>query len=294
MTDWMDLSRRSAFASHRLVGWIYWDPEGIKNYTALGPDAFSYYVSTRAASLGHAGNSSVIAAFYSISGPFISMCLDQCRETTTFEAAAEARDAAVVAGLQRYVPELCDGLAKLADPLWEAADALPIAGRVFFASTRDWPRPKDPLLSAWLAVNCIREWRGDTHWAIQISEDVGQIECGILDGAWRGYPDDWLPRSRGADDAALDAAFVELERRGFATDGAVNPDGVAYRQGLEDRLDGLASAAWETLGEDRCNEFLDLVEPYGARLVKRIDDTAGPNWMPAGRDKFGPIDDESL
>ena len=36
---WRELSRRAAFVSHRLIGWIYWDPEAIENYAALGvPD----------------------------------------------------------------------------------------------------------------------------------------------------------------------------------------------------------------------------------------------------------------
>ena len=284
-SDWLDLTRRAALASHRLVGWIYWDPVAIERFTALGPDPFGYYISTRGATLGAAGNAAVAAAFYSISPPFISMCLDQCRERTTFEAVAAARDEGVVTGLRAHVPEICDELAELAEPLWAAADDLPIAGRVLFATLREWPRPDDALLSAWSAVNCIREWRGDTHWAIQIAEDIGQIEAGILDGAWRSYADDWLPRSRGADDGALAAAFAELERRGLATDGTVNARGIEYRQELEDRLDDLASAPWRALGEQRTNQFLDLIEPVGARLVERIDLTAGPNWMPAARDR---------
>jgi hypothetical protein len=283
MTDWVELTRRAGFVSHRLIGWIYWDPVAIEHYAALGPDPFTYYAAPRGATLADAGNAAVIAAFYSISPPFIAMCLDQCRERTTFAAAAAARDAGVVAGLREYVPEICDDLAAMADPLWEAADALPIAGRVLAATCRDWPRPDDQLLSAWLAVNCIREWRGDTHFAILTAEDVGQIEAGILHGAWMNYPDDWLPRSRGADDAGLAAAFAELERRGLATDGAVDERGIAYRQELEDRLDRLTSIAWRTLGEQRTQQFLDLIEPVGDRLVERIDLTAGPNWMPAAR-----------
>ena len=231
-SDWIELTRRAALASHRLIGWIYWDPVAIERYTALGPDPFSYYIATRAASLAVAGNAAVAAAFYSISPPFISMCLDNCRAHTTFEAAAAARDEGVVAGLQAYVPEICDELANLAEPLWAAADQLPVAGRVLFATLRERPRPDDPLLSAWLAVNCIREWRGDTHWAIQTAEDIGQIEAGILDGAWRFYADDWLPRSRGADDAALAAAFATLEQRGLATNGAVNAGGPRVPPGV--------------------------------------------------------------
>jgi hypothetical protein len=287
MADWIDLTRRLALASHRLIGWIYWDPVAIANYAALGvPDnGLGYYVATRGASLGDAGNGAVAAAFYTIHPDFVALSLDRCRAHTTFEAAAGARDAGVVAGLHRHVPEICDDLADLAEPLWAAADSLSPAGRVLFASLRDRPRPADPLLSAWLAVNCIREWRGDTWWALMIADDMGEVAAGILDGAWRGYEDDWLPRSRGADDEALTIGFAELEERGLAVDGAVTSAGIAHRQALEDRLDELCAPGWQHLGESTCTAFLELIEPVGARLVQRIDETAGPNWMPAARDR---------
>ncbi len=285
--EWRDLSRRAALQSHRLVGWIYWDPQAIANYAALGVrNGIGYYIATRGATLGAAGNDVVTAAFYSIHPDFVAFGLDQCRAATTFEAAAGARDAAVVEGLRGYVPEICDELAAMSDDLWAAADSLPLAGRTLFASARAWPRRSDDrLLSAWLAVNCIREWRGDTHWAIQIAEDISGTAAGILDGAWRNYDGDWLARSRGADDAALVAGFAELEERGLAAGGAVNDAGVAYRQGLEDRLDDLASVAWRLLGAAETTAFVELIEPVGARLVERIDVTAGPNWMPAARDR---------
>ena len=285
--QWRDLSRRAALQSHRLIGWIYWDPRAIENYAALGvPNGLGYYIATRGAPLAAAGNDVVTAAFYSIHADWVAFGLDQCRAATTFEAAAAARDAAVVEGLREYVAEICDDLASMAGDLWEAANALPVAGRVLFASTRAWPRPADdPLLSAWLAVNCIREWRGDTHWAIQIAEDIGGTAAGILDGAWRNYDGDWLARSRGADDAALTSGFAELEARGLAADGVVNDDGIRYRQGLEDRLDDLSTAAWRHLGLEHTTRFVELIEPVGARLVERIDVTAGPNWMPAARDR---------
>lgn len=288
MTDWLDLTRRAAFASHRLVGWIYWDPPAIAAYAALGvPDGLGYYIATRGASLGAVGNGAVTAAFGSIHPDFVELSLDQCRAHTTFDAAAAVRDAAVADGLRSHVPSICDGLADLAGPLWAAADALPCAGRVLFASLRDRDRPDHSVLSAWLAVNCIREWRGDTHWAMHVAEDIDEITAGVLDGAWRSYDDHWLPRSRGADDEMLAASLARLEARGLAADGAVNAAGIAYRQDLEDRLDALASLAWRHLGAERCEQFLDLVEPVGQLLVDRIDQTAGPNWMPAARERPG-------
>jgi hypothetical protein len=286
MTDWTDLTRRAALASHRLVGWTFWDPAGIRNYAALGvPDGVGYYFATRGATLGDAGNAAVTASFGSIHGDLVAMALDLCRGHTSFEAAAGARDEAVVTGLRRYVPDVCEGLAALADPLWDTAGSLPLAGRVLFASLLERPRPSDRLLSAWLAVNCIREWRGDTHWAIQVAEELDGTMAGILDGAWRNYASDWLPRSRGADDAALEAAMSRLEERGLAADGKVNEAGISYRQGLEDRLDRICERGWRHLGEERTTAFLDLVEPVGDVLVRRIDETAGPNWMPAARDR---------
>ena len=93
------------------------------------------------------------------------------------------------------------------------------------------------------------------------------------------------PGSRGADDAALEAGFAELQARGFAEQRVVNDAGIEYRQALEDRLDDLSTAAWRHLGEDATRRFLELIEPVGGRLVERIDATAGPNWMPAARDR---------
>jgi hypothetical protein len=283
--DWLELTGRAAFASHRMIGWIYWDPVAIERYTALGPEQWSYYVASRGAALADAGNQAVAAAFYSIHPGFIAMSLDNARDSTTFEHVAAARDAGVVAGLRELTPEICGALADMAPELWAAADALPMSGRVLAASLRGRPRPDDQLLSAWLAVDCIREWRGDTHWAIQLVDDLSDIATGILDGAARDYPDDWLPRSRGADDAALHTAFAELEARGLAADSKVNAAGLAHKATLEARLDALSSVAWRALGADTTRRFIELIEPVGDRFVERIDATAGPNWMPAARSR---------
>jgi hypothetical protein len=281
--DWIDLSARAAFASHRLVGWIFWDPVAIEKYTALGvPDGFGYYVNSRAAPLLPAGHQAVTAAYYTIHPVFIQVCVERALEHTTAAAIFDARNEAVGEGLRRFVPEICDGLADLAAPLWEVADAITSSGRVLFAAHRQMARPDDEVVSAWLAVNCLREWRGDTHFAVLAAEDVSAVMAGILDDAQRHYGG-WIPRSRGADDAGLAAAFAELESRGLARDGAVNEAGLAYRAELERRTDQLTQRCWEALGEDRTRSFVALVEPVGDRLVARIDDTAGPNWMPAAR-----------
>lgn len=285
-TDWTRLSARASFASHRLVGWIYWDPAALQGYAGLGIDngGVSYIVS-RAAPLAPAGHQAVTAAFYSISPVFIEFSLAVAAGCTTWEEIEAVRDAAVVRGLREHVPEICAGLADLAEPLWEAADALPASGRVLFAAHRQRARPDDPLLSAWLAVNCIREWRGDTHFAILAAEDISATQAGLLHNALLNYPERWIPRSRGSDDAAIEAAMADLEDRDLATRGQVNRYGLALRERIEARTNLLTERAWRTLGPELTTQYLDLVEPVGGRLLARIDETAGPEWMPAARER---------
>ncbi len=286
MTNWTELSARASFASHRLIGWIYWDPVAIERYAALGiPDGAGYYIASRGAPLAPAGHQAVTAAFSTIHPGFIEHCIELAGRHTTWESITDARDEAVGIGLRRYVPEICDELAELRDPLWQAADELRSAGKVLFAAHRQWPRSDDTVVSAWLAVNCIREWRGDTHFALLAGADLDAAQAGLLHDAHLNYPGDWIPRSRGADDAAIDAAFAALEARGLASDGRVNAAGLQLRQEIEDRTNELGAAAWRLLGEATTLRFLELVEPVGERLLARIDETAGPNWMPAARER---------
>ncbi|MEI7746586.1 MAG: hypothetical protein WCJ28_03495 [Actinomycetota bacterium] len=284
MESWPSLSARASLASHRLIGWIYWDPEAIKRYTALGiNDGIGYYIVSRGAPLAPAGHQVVASSFYSISPIFIEASLGMAEAVTSFDAVTDARNAAVGDGLRLYVPEICNELERMGPELWMAAESLPLSARPLFAAHLGWKRSADPLVSAWLAVNCIREWRGDSHWAVLASEDVSGIEAGILHNAFLNYPEQWIPRSRGADDAGLAEAFTKLEARGYASKGKVNEAGLAFRQELENRTDKICEKAWRFLGEDFTVKFLNLIEPIGERLLNRINETAGPEWMPAAR-----------
>ena len=283
--DWIELTRRSSFASHRLVGWIYWDPRAIELYTQLGiPNGLGYYVASRAAPLMPAGHQAVAAAFYSIHPNFIEFAVTLAEQHATWKQIFEARNNAVGEGLRRYVPEICDDLSSMGEDLWRVADALPESGRVLFATHRQAPRRDDPLVSAWLAVNCLREWRGDTHFAILTAEDISRVQAGILHDAHLNYGG-WIAESRGADAESIAQAFADLEARGLAEDGRVSTAGLAVRDLIEDRTNELTQRVWQSLGPVNTGKFLRLVEPIGERLMQRIDETAGPNWMPAARER---------
>lgn len=284
---WTALSARASLASHQLIGWIFWDTGGIERYASLGvPDGMGYYIATRAAPLAPAGDGAVIAAFGSINATFIRFALGLTRKHTTFADAYRVRNEAVAAGLEAYAPSVATHLGGFADELWSIVDALPMPGRVLFAAHADAPRCREqPALSAWLALNCIREWRGDTHWAIVAAADLSGVAAGLLHDAWMGYPSEWIPRSRGADDAAIASAIDELSARGFVTDGRVNDAGVAFRHDIEQQTDQRSETAWRLLGSERSVALCDLIEPAAGAFMARIDETAGPNWMPAARSR---------
>ena len=286
MTNWRELSARASLASHRLIGWIYWDQDAIARYTALGvPNGLGYYIASRAAPLASSGNDAVVAAFYSIRKEFIDLCLDEARKHTTFEDAYRVRNEAVARGLREYAPEIVVPLGELAANLWDAADSLPLARHPLYAVHRSWPRCQDDAaLSAWLAVNCIREWRGDTHFELLASNEISGVQAGLLHDAFLGYPGDWIPRSRGADDAQLEQAWAALDARGFVSDGRINAAGLAFREQIEDTTNELCEKAWRNLGEDLTLKYVELIEPVGHKFLARIDATAGENWMPAARD----------
>ena len=284
MSDWREISKEAAFVSHRLIGWIYWDPDAINAYTKLGiPDGFGYYVTSRAGLLGKAGSDSVSAAYYSIHPEFVNASYKLLNEHADVMDAIQVRDAAVSNGLKKYAPDICEELASMNEVLWDAAKSLPISGRVLYAAQLGHRRLDDPLTDAWLAVNCIREWRGDTHWAMLTADGITGVQAGILDGARRSYEEDWLPRSRGADDEAISTAYRDLAERGLANEETVTESGIAYRQLLEDRLDNLASLAWRNLGADKSENYIRLVNKVGEVLLGRIDETGGTKWMPAAR-----------
>lgn len=285
MTDWSSLAQRASRASHDLIGWIFWDPRAVANYAALGvPDGLGYYFASRLGPVAAAGNDLAAATCYSVHPGVIAMALDLCREHTDSESAMTARDDAVLPGLREVDESIPERLAPLADPLWSVVDGLHNGGRALFAAHRERPRPADAALSAWLAVNCLREWRGDTHWGICLAADLDAAEVGLLHEVMvDGYAAEWIARSRGADDDAIERAWDRLEAKGFARDRAFTEAGRAFRADLEQRTDEICGRMWETLGARETVELCEIAEPHHEVFLARIDATAGPNWMPAAR-----------
>ena len=276
--DWVALTRRNARSVQTTIGWVYWEPKAVARYEALGIPGPLGYIASRSAPLAPAGPEAVVAAFGSITPLGIALALDAMGKATTPAAVWAARDEAVLEAMPEHAPGIVEPLRRLGPLLWPVVDQLPSVGRVLFAATVGMPRPTDPLLSGWHAVNCLREWRGDTHWALVAAAGLTGVEASVLHNLWLGYEPDWLPRSRGSNDAEIDAAKASLDRRGLLGAG-----GRALRQQLEDDTDRLTTLPWELLGEEESVRFHVELEPPCELLLRRVDETAGTNYQPASR-----------
>lgn len=269
------------------VGWIFWDPGAVERYAALGiPAPFASpggYIATRAAPLAPAGPEAVIAAFGSISPVGIRAVFELLGDPARFVDYWRARDEAIVEGLHRHAPDIVDPLCTFGPELWAVVDRLPLTGRVLFGAVRAMPRSPDPLLSGWHAVNALREWRGDTHWALTVAAGFDHAQASILHNAWLGYETDWLALSRGTSPEDIEAGWSALTTRGMAIDRTVTDEGIALRQRIEDDTDRLTVLPWELLGAERTDELIELLEPPCALLLTRVDITAGPNYQPGSR-----------
>ena len=290
MTDWTGLTARTGRAGHDLVGWLMWDPVAISAYEALGvPNGNGWIQAWRLAPLGDIPSAAATAATYSINPRIVETILGLLRGVTDADAICAVRDAAVEPGLKSIAPGLGDALAPLAKDLWRGADAVHHGARPLFAACRDQPRPDNtrPALSAWLAANCLRELRGDNHWALCASEELDDVEVGLLHSAMVDTNEyggeEWIARSRGADDEAVARGWRRLGAKGLATDGALNQTARQFRLELEDRTDRLTEPAWREVGEAATQAFCEAVEPHHEAFVARINATAGARWMPALR-----------
>jgi len=281
--EWFAATRRNARSVQTLVGWIFWDPGAVARYERLGLPGPLGYIAARAAPLASAGPSAVIAAFGSISPAAIRAAFALVEASTDFGHLWAARDEAVLEGLEAHAPAAMAPLARFGEVLWPVVVRLPTVGRALFGAHLDMARPEDPVLSGWHAVNCLREWRGDTHWALVAAHGLTGVEASILHNEWLGYEPDWIPVSRGTERSDLDAGWAALEARGLARGRRATPPALALRQEIEDETDRLTTLPWELLGIEATERFAEEFEPPCTRLLHRVDVTAGPNYQPASR-----------
>ena len=164
------------------------------------PNGAGWLLAWRLTPLGDVTPAAAASATYSINPAVIEAVMNMYRQATNADAILAVRDRAIALGLAEIAPGLFEQLGGLASALWRGVDALHFGARPMFAAHRARPRPDETSsgLSAWLAANCLRELRGDNHWALCASEDLDAVEVGLLhsvmvDAAEYGS-EEWIAR----------------------------------------------------------------------------------------------------
>lgn len=207
---------------HRLV---YFVPEAVEEYGALGVHGQGGYFGSRSAPMGAIPPEVIIATFYNFSPLAVTSAMQGVWEAASPAALQAARFRAVRRALDRVGPELSDeqiGEARtLVDPVVASLD---LAGKPLAAANAAVALPDDPLVALWQQVTVLREWRGDAHIALLVTHEVGPCECLVLQVGSGRFPLRLAQVTRRWDESQWAGAIASLGDRGWvAADGSLTP-----------------------------------------------------------------------
>jgi hypothetical protein len=279
-------ARTLAATIEPIVGQVFFAPEAHKNYEQLGfapspgtfannvaaPDGPAYFTS-RGSLLGQVAPHVVAAAFGVFKPEIVAPAVAYGWTLTDAPTIFAARREGGVAQLERICGPADDAITRTAGALERAGDALAEPGRPLFAGLRSqWDDPRDPWTRLFHLGDMLRECRGDAHVAAWSSAGVDAIEIGLLTELYMGLPLRTYIRTRGWNDAELDAAQARLVERGWLTeDPATMTDaGRAAREEMERATDVALRPGVGAIGDD----FDDVIATLAPRAAA-IRDAGG-------------------
>ncbi|MDP9850233.1 SCO6745 family protein [Streptosporangium lutulentum] len=268
MTD-LRLARQSWRRLEPVHGMIYFVPEATERYAALGLDFHTGYFASRGAALGPASAELVIATFYNFCPTLVRQALPGAWKIVTPEKMIEARLDAADAALRRAGIHEIESLAETTALARRAAEKAceHLQGRPLFAAHAALPWPSEPLLQLWHAQTLLREFRGDGHVAMLLSEEVGPLDALVLHAATGSVPTVFLKASRAWPEEEWAAAEERLRERGLLAGDELTERGRELRQRIEDRTDELALPAYAALSDDELARLAELARVFGRAVV---------------------------
>lgn len=248
---------------------VYFVPEATRRYAELGLKGRAGYFASRGAALGRAPAELVIATFYNFCPDLIRQALPAAWDTVTPEQMLAARLAAADEALRRAGIHELPGLAETIGLARQAATGAceHPEGRPLFAAHTALPWPDEPIQQLWHAQTLLREFRGDGHIAVLLSEDITGLEALVLHAASGAVPTDFLKTSRAWPKEEWATATERLRGRGLLNGDTLSAEGTALRQHIEDRTDARALPAYAALGEDGCERLAELARPFGRAVT---------------------------
>lgn len=253
-----------------LHGMIYFVAEAAEAYERLGVTGLDGYFASRSAPMGAVSADVVVATFFNFNPELVHAAIPRTWTITTPEALVTARLEAVDGSMRRLLGDDVVASAQMVRAAelacLAAKDASTrVEGRPLAAGHANLSWPEAPHLVLWHAQSILREYRGDGHVALLVTEGLSGIEALVTHGAAGDVPSHLLRSTRGWTAEQWDSAVHSLRSRGWLVEGdelALTEWGAAKRRGIENQTDVLAAAPYAALGDDACEELRSLVRPW--------------------------------
>ncbi|MFF5990235.1 SCO6745 family protein [Prauserella flavalba] len=283
-------ARAAAARCHRalepLHSMVYFAPEADEAYAAIGlPQGRLRYFAGRGAPLGPVGPEVVAATFYNFNPELVARHIPRAWTIASPETIVGARFEAAGAALRRLLgSELAgsDTLTELAALVREAAEGCVAEGRVLYAAHAGLDWPDDPVLVLWHGASLLREYRGDGHIAVLVSEGLAGLPALITHTATgKGFVEDFARRMRGWSEEQWAEASGELRERGLLdAEGRLTEPGTEMRQRIEEQTNAAAVAPFRWVGADKA----ERIHALGRELSRKaVAEGAFPPGIFAGR-----------
>jgi hypothetical protein len=252
-------------------GLVYFAPEPVAAYAAIGIEGRTGYFASRAAPMGAVSAEVVQATFFNFEPGLVQRAMEGAWEVAPPAELVAARLRGADGALRAVLGDDVVGgaeVAEAADLARAAAVAGTPEGRPLFAGHASLPWPQEPHLVLWHAISLLREHRGDGHVACLLVEGLDGCEALVVHGASGEVAPAVLQASRAWPDAEWAAAHDRLVGKGWLDGaGSLTDTGRQARQRIEDRTDALALGPWQALGEAGCERLRQLVRPWSKAIV---------------------------
>ena len=205
----------------------------------------------------------MIATFYNFSPRAVTSAMPGLWETASPADLQAARFRVVGRALDRVGVRLTEAQLNEAKGILDpVVGRLDLAGKPLGAANVAVDPPDDPRLALWQQVTVLREWRGDAHIAVLVSEEIGPCDCMVLQVGTGRFPLGVTQATRQWNEQEWGEAIERLADRGWVDGaGAMTEVGIRERERMEADTDRLCAPIWAPVGEDGARRLGELISP---------------------------------
>jgi hypothetical protein len=260
-----DVSRRLRDLIEPVAANVYFAPEALDAYKALGLSYIPSYFRSRSACMGDVSGDVVVSTFGVFNPAIVLPAIEKGREVAVDDILA-ARQQGAIAGLTRILEGVPNAAPRATELLRRAGDVASTEGHPIYAGLRSLGFPGNSIGDLWRAADLLREHRGDSHVVAWVSHGVDPVEITLLTELWWRLPLNSYVGTRGWSPEEITAGIGRLRDRGLIDGEAFTPEGQTLRASIEEATDRQERVVIESLGDD-ADELLGLLDPWATAIV---------------------------